>query len=379
MFPADPIVRVSGLTKRFSPHAPAAVDGLDLEVARGEVLCLLGPSGCGKTTLLRLIAGFERPDAGCVEVAGEVVASDRVMVRPEHRRIGFVFQDFALFPHLTVLDNVAFGLRGSREEKRRRAAEVLALVGLTVFDSRYPHQLSGGQQQRVALARALAPRPHILLLDEPFSNLDASLRGSTRDEVRAILVRSGITAVMVTHDQEEALSFGDRVAVMRDGKVQQVGTPEEVYFHPSTAFVASFLGRTNLLRGLAEGRTARTPIGPVPLAGAAEGRVIISLRPDHLELVPVSRAPDGAATRGPEDAPAAVRATVVRREFKGHVVTYEAVVRPAHAGEGAPGGASEERLVVFASPESRLGVGDEAWVRVTGDGVTLHSGASAGD
>ncbi len=377
MFPADPIVNVTGLTKRYAPHGPAAVDGLDLEVRQGEVLCLLGPSGCGKTTLLRLIAGFERPDAGSVEVAGKVVASDRVMVRPEHRRIGFVFQDFALFPHLTVLDNVAFGLRGSREEKRERAAEVLALVGLTVFDSRFPHQLSGGQQQRVALARALAPQPHILLLDEPFSNLDASLRGSTRDEVRAILARSGITAVMVTHDQEEALSFGDRIAVMRDGKVQQVGTPEEVYFHPSTAFVASFLGRTNLLRGLADGRSARTSIGPVRLASAAEGRVIISLRPDHLELVPVARAADGRAARVPEAAGADVRATVVRREFKGHVVTYEAVVRPG-GGAGETPSALEERLVVFASPESRLEVGDEAWVRVTGDGVTLQQVAAAG-
>jgi len=375
MHAADPIVKVEGLTKRYAPHAPPAVDGLVLTVARGEVLCLLGPSGCGKTTLLRLIAGFERPDSGCVEVAGKVVAHDRVMVRPEHRRIGFVFQDFALFPHLTVLDNVAFGLRGSREEKRARAAEVLALVGLTVFDSRYPHQLSGGQQQRVALARALAPQPHILLLDEPFSNLDASLRGSTRDEVRAILARSGTTAIMVTHDQEEALSFGDRIAVMRDGKVQQVGTPEEVYFHPSTAFVASFLGRTNLLRGVADGRTARTTIGAVPLTGAAEGRVIISLRPDHLELVPVSRAPDGEVGRGPEAVGADVRATVVRREFKGHVVTYEAVVGPQSPTAPEPVVAQEERLVVFATPESRLAVGDEAWVRVTGDGVTLRGAA----
>jgi len=375
MHAADPIVKVEGLTKRYAPHAPPAVDGLDLTVARGEVLCLLGPSGCGKTTLLRLIAGFERPDSGCVEVAGKVVAHDRVMVRPEHRRIGFVFQDFALFPHLTVLDNVAFGLRGSREEKRARAAEVLALVGLTVFDSRYPHQLSGGQQQRVALARALAPQPHILLLDEPFSNLDASLRGSTRDEVRAILARSGTTAIMVTHDQEEALSFGDRIAVMRDGKVQQVGTPEEVYFHPSTAFVASFLGRTNLLRGVADGRTARTTIGAVPLTGAAEGRVIISLRPDHLELVPVSRAPAGEVGRGPEAVGADVRATVVRREFKGHVVTYEAVVGPQSSTAPEPVVAQEERLVVFATPESRLAVGDEAWVRVTGDGVTLRGAA----
>ncbi len=368
MLITDPIVKTTNLTKRYSQHAPPAVDQLDLSVYQGEVLCLLGPSGCGKTTLLRLIAGFETPDDGSVEVAGKVVASGSVMVPPEHRRIGFVFQDFALFPHLTVLDNVAFGLRGTRAQKRERAAEVLALVGLTVFDSRFPHQLSGGQQQRVALARALAPRPHILLLDEPFSNLDASLRGSTRDEVRAILARSGITAVMVTHDQEEALSFGDRVAVMRDGRIEQVGTPEEVYFHPATAFVASFLGRTNLLRGLAEGRTAATPIGAVPLTATADGRVIISLRPDHLELVPADSDAGSALPK--------VVATVVRREFKGHVVTYEAVLRAnGRIGPVSP----EERLIVFASPESRLAVGDEALVRVTGDGVTLQRGASAGD
>ncbi|HZX00311.1 MAG TPA: ABC transporter ATP-binding protein, partial [Trueperaceae bacterium] len=334
-------------------------------------------SGCGKTTLLRLIAGFERLDGGSVEVAGKVVASEAVMTRPEHRRIGFVFQDFALFPHLTVLDNVAFGLSGTRAEKRARAAEVLALVGLTVFDSRFPHQLSGGQQQRVALARALAPQPHILLLDEPFSNLDASLRGSTRDEVRSILARSGITVVMVTHDQEEALAFGDRVAVMRDGRIEQVGTPEQVYFHPGTAFVASFLGRTNLLRGLADGRTATTTIGAVPLSGSAEGRVIISLRPDHLELVPAAHALDAAGNLPPRGTE--VRATVVRREFKGHVVTYEAIVSAQARGAADAPSVPEERLVVFASPDSRLAVGDEALVRVTGDGVTLQRGASAGD
>ena len=374
MLVSDPIVQVTDLTKRYAPHAPPAVDKLDLSVQRGEVLCLLGPSGCGKTTLLRLIAGFERPDGGRVEVAGKVVASEDVMVRPEHRRIGFVFQDFALFPHLTVLDNVAFGLKGTRAEKRARAAEVLDLVGLTVFDSRFPHQLSGGQQQRVALARALAPQPHILLLDEPFSNLDASLRGSTRDEVRSILARSGITAVMVTHDQEEALAFGDRVAVMRDGRIEQVGTPEDVYFHPGTAFVASFLGRTNLLRGMADGRTATTTIGAVPLSGSADGRVIISLRPDHLELVPAAPAHGASGSEGPE-----VRATVVRREFKGHVVTYEAIVRARPRDGGEAPSYPEERLVVFASPDSVLAVGDEALVRVTGDGVTLQRGTAAGD
>ncbi len=369
---SDTIVRTVGLSKRFSPYGPPAVDELDLEVRSGEVLCLLGPSGCGKTTLLRLIAGFEQPDGGTVEVAGRQVASATRQVRPEHRRIGFVFQDFALFPHLNVMDNVAFGLRGSRKERRQRAAEVLNLVGLSVFATRMPHQLSGGQQQRVALARALSPQPHILLLDEPFSNLDASLRGSTRDEVRSILARTGTTAVMVTHDQEEAMSFGDRLAVMRFGGIEQLGSPEEVYLHPRTPFVASFLGRTNLLRGVAADGYARTAVGKVALAGIAAGQVIISLRPDQLELLTGDQPPG-----------ADVRVTVARREFKGHGITFEVTVRPAvAAGAQASGaevgeatGSSDERLVVFGPPDSTLAVGDVAWLRVKGDGVTLRAGA----
>ena len=386
-----PLVRISGLTKRYAPGAHAAVDGLTLDVQRGEVLCLLGPSGCGKTTLLRLVAGFERPDDGEIEVAGRTVASPARWVEPEDRRIGFVFQDFALFPHLDVLDNVAFGLKGSRRARRERAAEVLALVGLTVFQERYPHQLSGGQQQRVALARALAPRPHILLLDEPFSNLDASLRGATRDEVRNILRASGTTAVMVTHDQEEALSFGDRVAVMRDGKIEQTGGPEEVYFAPATAFVASFLGRTNLLRGTAYGACATTSIGEVPLTAHATGRVVISLRPDHIALRPLrSPEPDTAVERHPPQGDAAgpsdalARARVVRREFKGHAVTLECALtapagRPDAGGGDSPASTEgvadlvhQERLVIFGTPGNSFDPGDEAEVVVTGAGVTLQ-------
>ncbi|HZJ10233.1 MAG TPA: ABC transporter ATP-binding protein [Trueperaceae bacterium] len=384
---AAPLVRITELTKRYSPASHAAVDKLDLNVNLGEVLCLLGPSGCGKTTLLRLIAGFERPDGGEIDVAGKVVASPRRWVEPEHRRIGFVFQDFALFPHLDVLDNVAFGLTGTKAARRARAAEILALVGLTVFQERFPHQLSGGQQQRVALARALAPQPHILLLDEPFSNLDASLRGATRDEVRNILGASGTTAVMVTHDQEEALSFGDRVAVMRDGKVEQTGAPEAVYFSPATAFVASFLGRTNLLRGVANGKTAHTSIGEVPLTAHADGRVVISLRPDHVTLRPLATAPgqgghDEATTSAAVPAAGATlvaRARVTRREFKGHAVTLECSLtssvgaNSAAAAVGGEGGVQghEERLIVFGAPGNSLNPGDEADVLITGEGVTL--------
>ncbi|HET8984742.1 MAG TPA: ABC transporter ATP-binding protein, partial [Trueperaceae bacterium] len=278
-----PVVEVASVSKRYGAAGPLAVDDLSLTVLDDEILCLLGPSGCGKTTLLRLIAGFERPDAGSITVAGTRVASQRVWVQPERRRIGFVFQDFALFPHLNVLDNVAFGLGAlPRASRRKVAAEVLDLVGLTVFQSRFPHQLSGGQQQRVALARALATEPHLLLLDEPFSNLDAALRGATRDEVRAILKRTSTTAVMVTHDQQEALSFADRIAVMRDGRLEQIGDPVAVYHRPHTAFVAGFLGRTNLLRGTATGTTATTALGQVPLDRSATGRVVLSLRPEHL-------------------------------------------------------------------------------------------------
>lgn len=250
MSPTDPIVRVTGLTKRYAPHAPAAVDGLDLDVRRGEVLCLLGPSGCGKTTLLRLIAGFERPDAGRVEVAGKLVASESVMVRPEHRRIGFVFQDFALFPHLTVAANIGFGLdRLKAAARRERVGRMLELTGLQAEATRYPHELSGGQQQRVALARALAPQPALLLLDEPFSSLDAELRERLSLEVRRILVATGTTAILVTHDQREAFAMSDTIGVMRRGRIEQWDTAYNLYHRPATRYVADFIGEGVFLPG----------------------------------------------------------------------------------------------------------------------------------
>ena len=316
------LLTVIGLTKRFGTSAPPVVNNLTFAVREGEIFALLGPSGCGKTTTLRLIAGFERPDAGEVHLGDEVFDRARTHVPAEKRGVGLVFQNFALFPHLTVLENVRFGLRGvARDERGDRCREVLKLVGLTGYEARQPHELSGGQQQRVAIARTLAPEPKLVLLDEPFSNLDALLRQSTRQEFRSVLKRAGMTAVMVTHDQEEALSFADRVAVMRNGQIEQIGTPEEVYYQPRTLFVAQFLGRTNLLMSEAHGTEADTPVGRVTLNRFAEGHVLLSLRPEHLTIEAASA--DSAVASGE-----VVRASgeVVGREFRGHDITFRVLL-----------------------------------------------------
>lgn len=284
-------VRLQNVTKSFS-NRMRAVDGVSLSVEDGEILALLGPSGCGKTTTLRLIAGFEWPDEGEIFISGERVAGNGSRVAPEHRRVGMVFQDYPLFPHMTVVQNVAFGLhRVARREAMRRAEELLALVGLEGMGNRYPHQLSGGQQQRVALAQALAPQPSLLLLDEPFSNLDAALRNELRQLVRRVLKALSATALLVTHDQKEAFSVADRVAVMAAGRIEQIGTPFELYSSPRTPFVARFLGHCAVLEGTVHsGRSAIiTELGALPCtscpAGAGE-RVTVSLRPDSLVLDP---------------------------------------------------------------------------------------------
>ncbi|WP_243147600.1 ABC transporter ATP-binding protein [Scytonema sp. UIC 10036] len=237
-----------------------AVDGVTLALTSSEVLGLLGPSGCGKTTLLRIIAGFECPQSGTVEIAERLVAGNGKWIPPENRHLGMVFQDYALFPHLSVMENIAFGLRYAKD-RRERVAELLALVRLTGLENRYPHELSGGQQQRVALARALAPQPKLLLLDEPLSNLDVQVRLRLREEVLGILKSKGISGIFVTHDKQEALAIADRVAIMHQGKLEQIGTPEEVYTQPSSRFVAEFVTQANFLSATRKENFWETEIG----------------------------------------------------------------------------------------------------------------------
>ena len=253
-----PAVQCTGVTKAFGNVQ--AVDNLDLEVGEGQILALLGPSGCGKTTALRLIAGFEQPGTGTISVNGSSVAGPGVWVPPERRKIGMVFQDGALFPHLTVEQNVAYGLH-QREGRRERVAEVLRLVGMGELLTRMPHELSGGQQQRLALARALAPEPDVLLLDEPFSNLDPHLRHQVRRDVLEILHQSNSTAIFVTHDQEEALLLGDIIGVMQEGKLVQVGPPEDVFHRPASHFVAEFIGTADFVPGRMDEEGMVTEIG----------------------------------------------------------------------------------------------------------------------
>jgi iron(III) transport system ATP-binding protein len=280
-----------------------AVDGLSLEVEEGTIAALLGPSGCGKTTTLRLIAGFERPDSGTITVGGRVLAGPGAFVPPERRRIGVVFQDYALFPHYDVAGNVAYGL--GRRGDPARVRDVLDLVGLGGLADRPVNELSGGQQQRVALARALAPTPELILLDEPFSNLEAGLRERLREDVREILAEAGVTALFVTHDQEEALSLAERVAVMREGRIEQVGTPEEIYSRPASRWVAGFVGEIEVVPGeAAEGRVV-CELGSLPAEPSRAGPVDVLVRPESVAIG--LSGPAGAA-----------EADVVGRRFYGH-------------------------------------------------------------
>jgi iron(III) transport system ATP-binding protein len=282
------VLEVRGVSKRYGGTGAFAIRDVSLAVVRGEVLAVVGESGCGKTTLLRLIAGLEVPTEGEVLLNGHVASTPAGVVPPERRGVGIVFQDYALFPHLNVLGNVEFGLQNlARSLRRNRALEALSLVGLTDYGQRFPHELSGGQQQRVALARALAPRPSLLLLDEPFSNLDIVLRTQVRTEIGAILERANTTAVFVVHDLEDVLSVADRIAILKNGALQQIGSPQAVYEKPVDEYVARLFGATNLLPGTPRGDGFDTPIGFLPSSAASglSDPVTLSLRPSDIEIL----------------------------------------------------------------------------------------------
>ena len=303
-----PVLSLDRISKRYG--AVTALDDVSLAVRQGELLAVVGPSGCGKSTLLRVIAGLTPLDGGAVTIADRVVAAPGCWVPPEQRHVGVVFQDHALFPHLTVADNVAFGL-ARHSAREARTAEVLELVGLRALASRYPHELSGGEQQRVALARALAPRPAVVLFDEPFSSLDRHLRVKVREETAQLLRAAGATGIFVTHDQEEALAVGDRVAVLRAGRIEQLAEPEAVFHRPATRFVATFIGEADLVAGERHGEVAWTTLGGVPVGGdGGDGPVDVMIRPHEVRVV---ADPSGSGV-------------VARREFRGATITHLVVL-----------------------------------------------------
>jgi putative spermidine/putrescine transport system ATP-binding protein len=337
-------VTISRISKSFG--GKAALDNLSLEVAPGEFIALLGPSGCGKTTALRAVAGLENLDSGAIIIDAQDVTSQPV----NRRDLGMVFQSYSLFPHLTASQNVEFGLRMRkvpREARRTRAAEALSLVGLAELGNRYAHQLSGGQQQRVALARALVTRPRVLLLDEPLSALDATVRVQLRDEIKRIQSELGITTLFVTHDQEEALAVADRVAVMRAGAIEQIGTPEQLYSVPSTSFVASFIGLANRVDGVVAREGTVRVLGrnlPVSTPGIRNGDVRVYLRPEHIEI-----------------APTGVPATVVASSFLGSLRRTQ-----VRLDDGTV-------LAVQHAASDRRSAGDRIHVELTGAAVAAES------
>lgn len=305
------VIKLDNVSKIFEEGKVIAVNNVTFDVGAGKIFAILGPSGCGKTTILRLIAGFERPDSGCILLNGSTVADKNIWVPPEKRGVGMVFQDYALFPHLTVNENVAFGLKNlTKEQKKSRVAEALDVVGLSHLGNRLPSQLSGGQQQRIALARALAPGPVLLLLDEPLSNLDTDMRILMRAELAKILQRTSTTAILVTHDQEEAFVLADKVAVLNNGKIEQIGTPEEIYHLPVSRFVAKFVGQADFIDGIVAKKGIDTEIGllSINFEGMETGEEIqLMVRPDDIDI--------SVNTQG--------QGLITKRQFKGSDSLYE--------------------------------------------------------
>ncbi len=319
-----PRLSLSGLTRKYD--GVAAVSKLSLDVGRGEIVCLLGPSGCGKSTTLRIAAGVEHQSSGSVAVDGVVVSDARCHEPPEARSVGLMFQDFALFPHLTARDNVAFGLRGGRQ-RREVAEEYLRRVGLSGYGDKYPHQLSGGEQQRVALARALAPKPKVMLMDEPFSGLDERLRDEVRDEALSILKEEGAGVLLVTHDPDEAMRMSDRIALMRDGEIVQIGAPYHLYNNPVDRAAAAFFSDLNVIHGVVNSRQTDTPFGLFLTPGLVdEADVEIIVRPQHLKIDLDAGDPPPASFR--TGAPA--KGVVERARFMGNESLIE--VRMDHDG-----------------------------------------------
>lgn len=346
---------VVDLHKSFGSHP--VLCGLDLSVPAGSFTAILGSSGSGKTTLLRLLAGFDRPDRGVVKIGERVVDGAAVHVQPERRRIGYVPQEGGLFPHLTVAANVGFGL--SRAARRGRVNELLELVGLADLGRRYPHQLSGGQQQRVALARALAVGPEVVLLDEPFASLDAHMRASVREEVQRILQASATTTLLVTHDQDEALSLADRVAVLRDGKIAQHTTPQELYARPLDDQLARFVGEANLIAGVLDGTSVQTPLGKLPALWHGEMlptpcAVSVLIRPEQIDLHPA-------------DSETGFAGRIVRTGYHGHDAVLHVQVNQAE---------TAEHLLVRTLGETRLSPGSAVKLDVRGPVLVWPASAS---
>ena len=344
MFAAS--LKLDSLTRSYA--GIVAVDHLNLSVAAGEIVCLLGPSGCGKTTLLRLISGIERPTSGSVFINGEEVAGAKSFVPPEKRGVGLMFQDFALFPHMTVLDNVAYGLKSLKAEERKQAAQaILDRVGLGSFAAAYPSTLSGGQQQRVALARAIVPRPAVMLMDEPFSGLDVQLRDEMQEETLALLRETRATALIVTHNPEEAMRIADRIAVLDKGRVIQIGTAEELYRAPASLFVARLFSEINEIPATAKGGRIETKAGALPASNIADGPAVLAIRERAISL-----------SQGDRPSQAALPGRVLASRFLGDIVRLDVAL------DGF-----ERPLKVRLSTGQALPRGADVWVTIDPEAV----------